>query len=231
MKHSYLEYLQSTFYTPVFLYFSLLTSIIIQVFFRLQTKIHFIITLYTISAFACLLLTDILFFARLTLNPQFNESINVVFANIELLTFLYYFHKIFNSKGFLKFSVICIFVDVVASYYFLTSLNMASSDFRLRSDYVIIFELVTLTVCCLMFYYFLLNYKENKDWLNSPSFWITTGLFFYAIISIPLFIITTRLIETNKDLYRTLFGVHYIFLSILYLFIAKAFVWRKDLLS
>ncbi|MCW3117211.1 MAG: hypothetical protein JWM28_1293 [Chitinophagaceae bacterium] len=122
------------------------------------------------------------------------------------------------SDAFIIFLYLLFFVKIVETIIYKIS------------DYIISFELLFLSILCIAYYFELFRGKAVNNLKQSPSFWIVTALFFYAVIITPFFmLVTDEFMKNQRDIYNALFAVHYILFSFLFLAIIKAFLCRKPL--
>jgi hypothetical protein len=224
--------LESIFFTPLLLYISILAAFIIQIKHSREDIFNLHFRLLTIVALFVFFLSDFffLFIESSAVSRIINQSINVSYSIVELTILLYYFEKLFRSNYFKYIRGISLFVILFLTLGFIWAI-LNKSDYHLYADKICNFELSILTLCCFKYFYTLLRNTENKDLLKLPSFWIVTGLFFYCIMSTPFFFIYNHLSQNLHVLYRTLFGIHYIFFSIFYIMIAKAYTCKTKLLN
>lgn len=162
------------------------------------------------------------------------ETTNILFALIEMSVFLLFFKRAFNNKAITKtitvvwfgFTVLCLY-DI---YKFIFTKQQPNSIHNL-GYFTVVVELMISSLLCLLYFYNILSSqtKTETDLATSPSFWITSGLFFYCIISLPTLLIGTKLILLNPRLHYIMGAVHYTSISILLLCILKAFQCKKIL--
>lgn len=162
------------------------------------------------------------------------EVLNVLFALVEFSVFSYFFSRILRSR-LLKLSMFfagIIFLLVCFLYAIAVFRSDLSSEEILRYSFRInVLEFVFLFLACLLFFYELLNdNSHDKSRLaEHPSFWISSGVFFYSIVSLPYFLIADELFYYNKNVYTILVAVHYVSTSMLFLCLAKAFSCERSL--
>jgi hypothetical protein len=80
-----------------------------------------------------------------------------------------------------------------------------------------------LLVPCIYYY---LNVFFHMTWgslLEKPKFWITTGLTFFMLSTLPFSTLTNYLRATNGDAYFVLYSIFNLFYCLLFLMILKAF--------
>ncbi len=228
------ELWEMTFYTTLLYVLSLSITLFISIKYSKYSRFTSLLIIYIIGSLILMLSTDLILIS----NPSFDkrilitETMNVGFATLEFTVFIIYFHRVFNSKTFKIISIISIISYTFLLYNFFINFYThyaAKEKIMAAADKVIAFEFLILTGFCFAYFYKLLKNKENKSLLQTPSFWIITGLFFYCIMVLPFFLITAQLFTLSKVLYTSLFSVHYLFACIFLFSICKAILCKKEL--
>ena len=160
--------------------------------------------------------------------PPITELLNMFFSLIEISIFLYLFHSFFVSKFENKLIFITWIID--ALFILSISIYIYSNEIYVRriielSMLVTSINFVILFFLSLFYFYKLLagQIQQTGNLIYNPVFWIIGGLFFYALVSLPVLLLSSNIAMSNKSLYYILYSIHYISISILYLCIAKAF--------
>jgi hypothetical protein len=87
-----------------------------------------------------------------------------------------------------------------------------------------------LLVPCICYFLEILKFRSEIDLFQRPTFWITTGIFFFSFISIPYELIDMYFIrakyEHQKILSVSLFLIPF---TLNFLFLTKGFLCRKNL--
>ncbi len=96
--------------------------------------------------------------------------------------------------------------------------------------YLGVIEFFFLIVPCVFYFAELFSKPSAKSLFQRPSFWITTGIFFYTFISIPYYFIIEYLLKSNYHYYYEFnvifFAIPY---GITFLFLSKAFTLKTEL--
>lgn len=224
-------YWKYTNHIPIILFICTVFSIILGIkYFRKESTYYFLLVYCILALFVIeVILNFVIYF--FTLNKitytVFVETLNVFFALIEITTFLFFFKRTLNTYLIKQLTnSFWIFFLIICIIFWSNSIthNVTKSQL-VRNSYIINYiELFILLIFCLLYFYDLLT---NDKWQfipinKSPSFWITSGLFFYCIVSIPTLLISDKVI-TSRNLYFIMGSIHYISFSILFLCLAKAF--------
>jgi len=200
-------------------------------------KLNFHFLAYTIAGLLIFLATQVVinFFSREQKTTKLIIEIsNVLFCTIEFLTFYIFFYQIFNFKYTKLIMSICFVLLLILETLFFIKIqntNFTTTKIMRFSFYINVVEFFFLLLPCLLFFYNLLTRKktESLNSIKSPSFWITTGLFFYISISLPFLLIADTLLLIHRELYNAMFAIHFLSISILFLCIAKAFSCKAPL--
>lgn len=164
----------------------------------------------------------------------FREGFNTVFALVELTVFLFFFRSLPTLK------YLSLVINIVWLAFFCVCLYFLSVIFRgnisvaqlMQTSYLInCIEFFVLLTFCLLYFYTLLtkNIDNTVALIQSPSFWIISGLFFYSSVSLPTLLIAEELYPRYRNLYFLMGTIHYLSISILLLCITKAFKCRRPL--
>ena len=156
---------------------------------------------------------------------------NTLVALVELLVYFYFFSKVLRNKmviGLMKifiaiFSII-IFLFILTKYSFLTD------RFNYMVELIETIEFLFLIPPCFVYFYDLLQNNETGDLKHRPSFWIVTGIFFYAVISVPDYLLNILVTSKHKEYwpitYLLFFSIPF---TINFIFLTKAFLCKKTL--
>jgi hypothetical protein len=223
-----IERLESVFYTPILLYLAIIISLFVQNKNASKDTFNVAFRSFTVLAFLVLVASDfhLLIKKSSATTIRFNQVVNVIYTVGELIIFLFYFQYLFKSNFFRRITYVIFSLTALLVGYFIHAL-IFDGNYITPVDILCNFELSILTLCSLVYFYRILNDPADTDLLKIPSFWIICGLFFYCIVSIPFFFIATDLFYHFNALYKALFGIHYIFLAIFFLLIAKAFSCKQ----
>ena len=162
------------------------------------------------------------------------ETTNTLFAIIEISAFFYFFKQILNRKFIQQLIKIfwVIFLSLCIAFLIkMTEVGLSKIQLRKISYFINIIEFLLLLPLCLLYFYQLLTKVQNKpvQLIDSPSFWIVSGLFFYCIVSLPFLFISDNMLIKSAYLFYLMGSIHYISISLLFLCLAKAFSCQKTL--
>jgi hypothetical protein len=242
MEKTFWEYISNDWaafnYTGLFLLISSLFALIVGLKNYQKERCYQFFIIYILSSI--LLLNIGVYFITYFLNLRgikhvvFLESINTVFALVEIISFFYLFKKVLHTKFNKKVIKTFWIAFIILCIYFIWKLignNVTPNQITNYSFLINCIEFFILLLLCLQYFYLLIT-KEARDLIplsHKPSFWIISGLFFYCVVSLPLLLIGNRLFLKNKDIYLILGSIHYISFSFLFLCLAKAFSCKTTL--
>lgn len=163
----------------------------------------------------------------------FVNTTNILISIIEIGVYLLFFRLILRNKRIKLFITLfqIIFPLLVISLFLMNSIE----SFKFISwlwlfDLIGTFELLILIVPAFVFYIELFSLAPKEILANKPTFWITTGIFLFSILSIPYYTISHYLFETK---YRYVNAIaapfFYLPLSFNYILLSRAFICKRPL--
>jgi hypothetical protein len=156
---------------------------------------------------------------------------NTIITIAEISAYYYFFSsaiKYTKKRGIFLIPPILFAITAIIS-------NVTNSNFlNLTQNHLIYiiysFELVLLLPPTIVFLFQLINTNYETALFSRPSFWISVGIFFQSIISIPSYLLISYFLKQKTEVMNfieaTLF---YTPLIINTLFISKAFLCKKTL--
>ena len=199
-----------------------------------KEKSYTSLILYSLSCFVLISVTA--FFRILTPSTRNKFVIfelgNTLFEFIELLVFYYFFFNIIKSNfaRLLMKIIFVIFLFFITLFFIKITDQYFSRNQILRLSTIIgSIKFFLLLIPIFTYFFEIFQNDPIKDIYTSPSIWITTGLFFYCLATLPFLLISDSLIKINNSLYLLMFSIHFLSLSFLFLTIIKAFICRKPI--
>jgi hypothetical protein len=160
---------------------------------------------------------------------KFIHVTNLLISLIELLTYYYFFNNILRNFKIIRFTryMGSIFILIVALFT-ITKFTLFHKDFGYTSYAISALGFILLIPTCIFYFHELLNSQSDYDLFSRPSFWIVSGIFFYALISIPFSLLHSYFGESRYKHHTLLVSLLYnIPLTINFLFLTKAFLCKK----
>jgi hypothetical protein len=167
---------------------------------------------------------------RPTFKYEFRVTTNSLIGFVELWVYYYFFRSVLNNKIISRvLKIVQVFYLCLVLLFLFTRLRFISDDYGYVSDLIEVLDFIFLIPPCIVFYFELLNNKSKLQLFERPSFWIVTGIFFYALVSIPFYLLQKSL-NVSHNLQRLLVVAFYYLPFILnILFLTKAFLCKADL--
>ena len=228
---------ERNYYMETLWFFCMIVALFIGLKNYRKGKIHLYFIIYILSGL--IIFPTILFilatnYMKSWENTIIIESCNTVFSIIEIAVFYNYFNKLLKTKSVLVVMKFCLLTFAILSITFFLKLGnpqLLISDISSFSYLLNTAEFFFLLLPCLVFFYESINIKTiiTKSLKETPSFLISSGLFFYIIVSLPLLLIGNTLKSYSQNLFHLMFGLHFLSLSILSLSLSKAFSCKTPL--
>jgi hypothetical protein len=228
-----IERIQKVYYTDLLMLTTELIALIIGLLYIRKQKTGQLFIFYIL--FDLLILVSNLYLSSLNWNSMSTFKINFVYYSnslislIELSVYFYFFKEVLKNRRMLKALKIMEITYILVMIVFLTTRFQFLTGSFMNSTYTVgALEFVFLMPPCLMFFYEIINKDSAISLHERPSFWIVTGIFFYAFISIPYYLLAPNIRQTPyfHILVSTLFNIPY---SINFVFLTKSFLCRKCL--
>ncbi len=152
-----------------------------------------------------------------------------LFTLIEItIFFIYIYTNILNRRR--KNIVIGILIFFFLFSFFIQFRNHLFYNYYQTISWAFVFESLCLIIPCLL-YFFELFTLPKIILQQHPSFWIVTGILFYASCSIPIFLLNDYINKNIPECYNIIFSLNYILYSILFLLFIKGYICRKKVIS
>lgn len=154
---------------------------------------------------------------------QFNTDF--WFTLLEYFVFAYFLSPYIDRKIIYLVSVCFATVAFERYVRMLMSGSATSGEGILLDTYLI--QALSLLVLCINYYITIYRNKNNLVLEEEPSFWIATGLTFFMVSTLPFSIFSRYLHTTAYPAFRELYSIFYLFYSLLFLIIIKAFTCER----
>jgi len=156
---------------------------------------------------------------------------NTLVSLVELLVYYYFFFKIIHSRVVIKLMkvLVTVFFSIVL-VFITTEFSFLTPRYSYISKIIGVIEFVFLLLPCTVYFYELLKNDPIVNLYQRPSFWIVTGIFFYAVISVPYYLID-RFFVNNHNQYRSVLdlALFYVPFTVNFVFLTRAFLCKKTL--
>jgi hypothetical protein len=162
------------------------------------------------------------------------EGINTIFSLLEITIFYIFFDAVITSKKakiFTKMSLLCVYLLSIIFFILAATAQFTYDKMMAFSFRINVLEFFLLLFLCLIFFYEFFDEKKLQlsSQIKRASLIITTGLFFYILISLPFLLIGDKLYSFSIHIYFIMFSIHYISICFLFICLAKAFTCKTSL--
>lgn len=235
MKYSTIwEAFADRFYTEPFLALCELTAIIIGVKYKSKERTGKLLILF-IAFDLTVLILDWLYFFNISLfninEKRFIRITNTLVVIFEINVYYYYFREVLKSQKLNKlFTSIPLFYTLIALLQNIFLNQIFANKRSYVSQLLFAIELLLILIPVIIYFYKLINTNSDTPLFSRPSFWISVGIFFQSIISIPCYLLLSFLLN-QKTTYQPFIEatLYYTPLIINILFIIKAFLCKNPL--
>jgi hypothetical protein len=232
-----LENLGRFYYVEIIVLFSEFFALWLAVKNAKYDKLAQYFSIYILLDF--LFLLAYLFFSSIpTVNPLFRQNFTIVTNTLtdlsELYAYYLFFYNVLNSRFIKKVLIILALLYTFIELIFLvTRFKFISSHLGYMSDFIDVLDFIFLIPPCFVYYFELLKINSGFELFERPSFWITTGIFFFAVVSIPFYLLQKiAMHDPNKSLERIIVVFFfYAPLIVNFIFLSKAFLCKRILLT
>lgn len=175
-----------------------------------------------LEATSTLSTADFIFFSGIT---------NSLIALIELVVYFYFFSKILRNRTVIRFmKIFTIIFLIIILTLLLTRFSFLTKRFFYITNIIGAIEFFFLLGPCFVYFFELFQNDTTIKLHDRPSFWIVSGIFLYAVISIPYYLIN-RFVAVN---FRATWPIIYLWLYCLpfvanFIFLTRAFLCKKIL--
>jgi hypothetical protein len=223
------------YYDEPFMFACELTAIILGIIYQRKNRIGQFFICYTIIDVSMLIIMVYLEYFSAITNQEFQFStyiINSISFLCELLAYFFFFQQMLQNRLIEKIIGVLRVVFIGLTFFHLLNLLFFHIQITGKGDtyYLGTIEFFFLIVPCLFYFAELFSNPSAKSLFKRPSFWITTGIFFYTFVSIPYYFIGPYLYiskyQFSTELIALLFSLPY---GITFLFLSKAFLCKTEL--
>jgi len=168
-------------------------------------------------------------YSRQQKNTFFNLS-NGLISFVELSVYYYFFTRTLKSIRIIKYIKFSYIIFAFFVFLFVTNnLYFLNFDFGYQASLLNVFEFILLLPVCFTYYIEIFN-SPVINLFQKPSFWITTGIFFFAVVSTPYSLLSNFLISNKYINYGEISSVFYdLPFGINFLFLTRSFLCKKEL--
>lgn len=230
-----LEDWNERYYDVPFMFVCEASAIILGLIYQRKNRIGQFFICYTIIDISILIFMEYIYFFT-DVNKEQRKFIeynsNSISFLCELLAYYFFFQQVIRNSLIKKIIYVLRIIFISLTIFHLLNLTLFHFQITGKNDtyYLGIIEFFFLIIPCLFYFTELFTKPSAKNLFQRPSFWITTGIFFYTFISIPYYLIIQYLDSTkyqfSTELIVLLFSLPF---GISFLFLSKAFLCKTEL--
>jgi hypothetical protein len=223
------------YYDEPFMFVCELAAIILGIIYQRKNRIGQFFICYAIIDVSMLIITEYLKYFSTQTNQEFHFStyiVNSISFLCELLAYYFFFQQVLRNSLIKKTIYLLRVIFVSLALFHLLNLTLFHVQITGKGDtyYLGVIEFFFLIIPSLFYFMELFTKPSAKGLFQRPSFWITTGIFFYTFVSIPYYFIIQYLdsskYQFSTELIALLFSLPY---GITFLFLSKAFLCKTEL--
>ena len=173
------------------------------------------------------------------LSPNFSKQeiflfvghTNLLIALVELYIYFYFFSKVLRNKMVNRLmKIVAAGFTLIIIIFTTTRFDFLTERFYYITNLIGVIELLLLIPPCLIYFHELFSNDLTVNLYQRPSFWIVTGVFFYAVISVPYYLVD-RFLTDNRSNYSSLMFLLFFSIpfSVNFIFLTKAFLCKRSL--
>jgi hypothetical protein len=158
---------------------------------------------------------------------RLDHFLDHIFTLVELLVFADFFKKIIINE---KKQKLIQLVTILFTIFFTCSFILGIEEFRdikhtsINTVYTV--EGIILIFFCSLYYHQLFSELPILKLTTEPSFWISTGLFFFTCCTLPYSLVENYLVRNYELVGINFFSIFLIFYSLLFIMIIKAYLCK-----
>ena|SRR5688572_10457333 len=163
---------------------------------------------------------------------RLQNILNTCITFIELSIYYYYFLILLGKKYAASLILLYSIFSLLMIVYLSTNFSFLSDRLRYVSNSISVTEFIFILPYCFIYFYKILHENSDLTVFSRPSFWITTGIFYFSLVSIPYYLMYSYFTSLPASFQlKTLFVLLFYFLPFIIniLFIGKAVLCRKSL--
>jgi hypothetical protein len=158
-------------------------------------------------------------------SDQIQRLADFIFTIIEYFVFALFLKSFLPKKIFLLSTISFSTVALSVFIYCFTNYSGISNHHNLQ---LFTLQAMFLIVLCVSYFIRIFKTLAIPSLRLEPSFWITTGLTFFMISTLPYSMFSNILLESNQSLFFKLFNIYYVFYVLLFIMIIKGCVCKQE---
>lgn len=162
---------------------------------------------------------------------DFTAITNTLISLVELFVYYSFFFKVIENTGVKRIMRILLVVFfLLVLVYLITRFQFLTPRFSYAGYVLGSVEFLFLLLPCLSFIIEILQTNSNINLFQRPSFWVTTGILFFSLVSIPYYLIYRYMNAYRPEFkYFLALTLYYGPFAVNFLFLTKAFLCKRIL--
>lgn len=152
---------------------------------------------------------------------------NYFVSLIEFITFSYFFFYTTQSFRIRKIIKLLAIITFLIFLIFCIPISFLNFDSLHLLNHLYLLELIVLLTMTIFYFIDLFWLKPVLNLKESPDFWISAGLMFYLLGTLPVTIITNNLYVNDRSLYKSVFSIINLLYTLLFLMVLKAYMCKS----
>lgn len=220
-----------SFYTESVLLIVLLISLLVALRNRKRHTILSNVEFYITGLLFVYLSSYLEFFGikeqELPYKISYSFYLDYLFTLLEFVIFFDFFTTILKTQKVTKLFIIIkglfiayFFVELFFDYQF----PQKVSEYTQARVYTV--EAIILLIPCILYFVEIFRTLPYLKLTDQPSFWITTGLFFFLICTLPYSLLENYLRKYYHDIMMQLYSIFYLFYILFFVMIIRAYLCK-----
>ena len=228
-----LNHFAQSFYADFLLFFISIFALYISIVRKEKHSLLRLFPYYFISYIILLLLlyTHIIFFLNSRSNHimlQIDSYSDYIFTLIEFIVFMHFFYNVIDNQRKKRIIILLSMLFLLLFAFNFISESILYNNINPNTvNRIYTIESSILLIPSLFYYFEIFKKPTTMNLMRESSFWVVTGIFFSMICSLPYCVIENYIRKNNSQLYPQLFSIFYIFYSLLFMMIIKAYLCEK----
>jgi len=222
------------FYTDLILFCALLVTIFVSRKNKNRFRILKYFPIYAIS-----FLVGIVVNRLSTINHvpnrlfPFATYFDFFFTLLELLIFSHFYHQLIKNRIVKKLIVVTNLLFV----FFFIYMGVGDKNFydkgisESTQSIVYTVEAIILLLLCSFYFFELFKKLPVADLKNEPVFWVSTGLFFFLVCTLPYSLMENYIDKYYPNMSFTLYSLFYVFYILLFIMIIRAYLCKPEAMT
>lgn len=230
--HNLINHIEHNYYSEIIMAVCEIISLVFAIKNVRTQKIGRLFILYISFDLLILIINWILLLLDFDQKPKslFISFSNATIAWLELFVYYIFFFKVLvNYKIKILMKYLLSLFTILIICFFITKFNFISARHSYISNLLGAIEFIFILFPCFIFIDQILNTNSTHTLFDRPSFWIVTGIFFFALVSVPYYLIYTYIYKKTPLLYLLSSVLYYLPYGINFVFLTKAFSCKKTL--